>query len=252
MNIQDPFKRDIKLSEFISTLQPITAEEFSNLKPGTKIFHIDALNVEYADMFTKLIPLIDTNYDVTYLVEYINIEGTTCEGWSDGWYYYRKPLPIIESFTGKNVWLSNFYVHSTIWINDWAANTVEHLYQAHKASGSLEAHHILKCVTAADAKRIGNKIELPPDWDAKKTSIMETILRKKFEIPELREKLISTDGQILIEGNWWKDTYWGVCNGVGLNKLGELLMKLRQEITGNSVTFNRGIVYGSVYSRKSA
>jgi predicted NAD-dependent protein-ADP-ribosyltransferase YbiA (DUF1768 family) len=31
----------------------------------------------------------------------------------------------------------------------------------------------------------------------------------------------------LIEGNWWGDTYWGVCNGVGENHLGKLLMKIR-------------------------
>ena len=34
----------------------------------------------------------------------------------------------------------------------------------------------------------------------------------------------------LIEGNTWNDTYWGVCNGVGKNTLGQLLMKIREEI----------------------
>jgi hypothetical protein len=38
----------------------------------------------------------------------------------------------------------------------------------------------------------------------------------------------ATDAR-LVEGNTWNDRYWGVCRGVGQNKLGHLLMKLREE-----------------------
>lgn len=34
----------------------------------------------------------------------------------------------------------------------------------------------------------------------------------------------------LIEGNYWHDTYWGVCEGVGENHLGKLLMEIRNEL----------------------
>ena len=34
----------------------------------------------------------------------------------------------------------------------------------------------------------------------------------------------------LIEENWWNDTFWGVCRGVGKNHLGQILMKIRKEI----------------------
>jgi hypothetical protein len=33
---------------------------------------------------------------------------------------------------------------------------------------------------------------------------------------------------ILIEGNTWGDTFWGVCNGVGENNLGKTLMNVRE------------------------
>ena len=42
--------------------------------------------------------------------------------------------------------------------------------------------------------------------------------------------LIKTGDQELIEGNYWNDTYWGVCKGVGQNKLGKILMRVREEL----------------------
>ena len=63
---------------------------------------------------------------------------------------------------------------------------------------------------------------------------MEFCLRKKFtEHLDLQKKLLETDDAILIEGNTWGDTYWGMCAGIGENKLGQLLMKIREEIITN-------------------
>ena len=36
--------------------------------------------------------------------------------------------------------------------------------------------------------------------------------------------------EYLEEGNTWHDTYWGVCNGKGKNKLGKILMQVREEL----------------------
>jgi predicted NAD-dependent protein-ADP-ribosyltransferase YbiA (DUF1768 family) len=41
---------------------------------------------------------------------------------------------------------------------------------------------------------------------------------------------LDTGKRFLMEGNYWKDTYWGVCNGDGDNRLGEMLMRVRREI----------------------
>ena len=48
----------------------------------------------------------------------------------------------------------------------------------------------------------------------------------------LKNKLISTFPSILIEGNTWNDTYWGICNGKGENNLGLILMNIRKILKG--------------------
>lgn len=56
------------------------------------------------------------------------------------------------------------------------------------------------------------------------------LLMKKFNQEPFHSKLIATGDSQLIEGNTWGDTYWGVCRGKGQNKLGKLLMKVRDII----------------------
>lgn len=47
---------------------------------------------------------------------------------------------------------------------------------------------------------------------------------------DLRDKLLATHPELLIEGNFWGGTFWGVCAGEGSNHLGRLLMKIRGEL----------------------
>lgn len=42
------------------------------------------------------------------------------------------------------------------------------------------------------------------------------------------------EGEI-VEENSWRDTYWGVCKGVGENHLGKILMKIRDELIAGSL-----------------
>ena len=58
---------------------------------------------------------------------------------------------------------------------------------------------------------------------------MENLLWQKFENPVLRKMLDATKPRELIEGNVWKDSFWGVYNGKGENHLGKLLMLIRSE-----------------------
>lgn len=68
------------------------------------------------------------------------------------------------------------------------------------------------------------------DWEDIKLQIMEDLLVQKFAYPELKEKLLQTGDQLLVEGNYWGDTFWGVDNKKGgLNHLGKLLMKIREQ-----------------------
>jgi hypothetical protein len=56
---------------------------------------------------------------------------------------------------------------------------------------------------------------------------MRELITLKFADKELRKKLLATGESYLEETNTWRDTFWGVCNGVGENWLGKLLMEER-------------------------
>lgn len=47
---------------------------------------------------------------------------------------------------------------------------------------------------------------------------------------EIKEKLLEAGDAELIEGNYWHDCYWGVCEEQGKNKLEKILMKICEEL----------------------
>lgn len=137
---------------------------------------------------------------------------------------------MIGTFDGKYAFLSNFYP-SSITDEDYITYpTVEHYFQAMKTLDTGVRFYIAIQTTPGKAKRLGRRLDLRPDWEFIKDSVMEKALRIKFSNPELRKALLDTGDEYLEEGNTWGDQYWGVCNGVGKNTLGKLLMKIRQEI----------------------
>ena len=84
--------------------------------------------------------------------------------------------------------------------------------------------------TPGNAKSIGRHLELRPYWDNIKIAIMTDLVAKKFAIRELQIKLLDTGNEELVEKNWWNDVFWGVCNGIGENNLGKILMNIRENI----------------------
>jgi len=140
-------------------------------------------------------------------------------------------LEPINSFTGEYAFLSNFYpsfiVHEGI-----LYPTVEHAYQASKTYILEEKLQIQGLEKPGQAKRVGRNVTLRDDWEKVKVPIMFSLLKQKFtEHPELQFKLLETHPRPLIEGNNWGDTFWGVCNGVGKNVLGDLLETVRFDLT---------------------
>lgn len=77
------------------------------------------------------------------------------------------------------------------------------------------------------AWRHGREIPLRADWEEVKENIMACVIAAKFtSAPALFDRLMQTQGRIIME-NAWNDTYWGVCNGIGENRLGKLLEQFR-------------------------
>lgn len=133
---------------------------------------------------------------------------------------------MISDFRGEYFFLSNFYSAPVMYMG--------HMFQSNEA-----AFQAAKCLprssefcklTPGEAKRLGRQVLLREDWEGVKDRVMyEVCLNKFIQNPDLMQKLIDTGEEELIEGNTWRDTYWGVCNGVGENRLGQILMQLRAE-----------------------
>ena len=110
--------------------------------------------------------------------------------------------------------------------------TSEHAFQAMKSLDEEERQEIALLPTPGKAKRAGKKLTLRADWEEVKEEVMHAILVCKFSKPELKEKLLDTCDAVLVEGNSWGDREWGVCDGVGKNKLGKILMLVREKLRG--------------------
>lgn len=145
----------------------------------------------------------------------------------------------INDFDGEYRFLSNFYPDNH--------DTLEHKYQAAKTDDPEEKAKILGAPTPGLSKKAGRKATMRADWDDIKVSVMRELLAEKFSDPELRQKLLDTGDNELVEGNYWHDTFWGVCTGTkkcrygpheptGDNWLGRLLMELRTNMKEEVMT----------------
>lgn len=132
---------------------------------------------------------------------------------------------------GEYGYLSNFYPSRIYIDNKWYA-TVEHAYQAAKTYDETEIKRIRQAKTPAEAKRLGQKVELRSDWDLRKKFFMKECLIAKFtQHHELRQKLLDTGIEQLVEDSPI-DYYWGCgSDGTGKNVLGKLLMEIRKELS---------------------
>jgi len=146
----------------------------------------------------------------------------------------------ILSFSKEYRFLSNFFPCNIIH-DDLHFPSTEHYYQALKTTDYHTQLRVSSLSSAADAKDFGKKIMqndllFRDDWEDVKLKIMTEALLQKFAPDStLAQELINTNGYVLIEGNYWGDNYWGVDykTGVGENKLGILLMRIRHKLIHN-------------------
>lgn len=130
----------------------------------------------------------------------------------------------ITRFEGAYYFLSNFYERGFLFDGLYYQNA-EAAFQAQKDPARRDEFLFLR---PFDAKSLGRRVRLRPDWEEVKIDVMREVLRAKFDqLPDLKEKLLATGNRILVEGNNHGDTTWGQVNGKGSNYLGRLLMGLR-------------------------
>ena len=164
---------------------------------------------------------------------------------------------MIEQFRGEHAFLSNMQPlkYAIITTQNTYAFTSEHAYQAAKFADTL-THQKVAHVTATErgldeqldgiaSKNLAHELidagePLHLQWgNAMKLAVMEEAVRRKFIAnPDLKEMLLATDDQVLIEGNTWGDRFWGVDpigSDNGQNHLGLILMHVRSRLAHQAV-----------------
>jgi len=140
----------------------------------------------------------------------------------------------VTMFEGKYEFLSNFH-RCAITFDGVEYGSIEHAFQAAKTENKAEREDVRQAPTPGVAKRRGQKVTLRADWDNIKIGVMKDLVRQKFtRHADLKAELLKTGDSNLVEGNVWRDSYWGVCNGVGENHLGKILMEIRTELSKKS------------------
>lgn len=145
-------------------------------------------------------------------------------------------------FRNKFYFLSNMF-NCTVMYNDCTYLCAESAFQAQKCINEEEKKLFIKA-NGFTAKKWGKKVALRKDWNTVRVSVMEDIVRAKFEQhPDLARQLVKIKG-LIQEDNSWGDTFWGIYRGQGENNLGKILMKIRDEFISSS-SIN---IYTSYYS----
>ena len=116
--------------------------------------------------------------------------------------------------------------------------TSEHYFQAQKFLVPQIQEKIRQIVSPMDAALEGRNRQNPlrPDWEEVKDKVMLQALRMKFsQNPEIAKELLATGDAIIIE-HTRNDAYWADGgDGSGKNKLGLLLMQVREELKNASL-----------------
>jgi len=131
-----------------------------------------------------------------------------------------KRIPSIQ-----NSFLSNFY-NCPIIYKDLLFTSSECLYQGFKNPNELFK---FVNITSKQSKKLGRTVLIQKNWDKIKSKKMYEVLKLKFDQNfDLKIKLLLTGKSFIEETNVWNDKYFGICNNEGKNRLGHLLMKLRE------------------------
>jgi len=142
-------------------------------------------------------------------------------------YFYGKPTARVKQ---ENVYLGNFYP-APVTIEGITYPTVEHYFQCQKFEESWKFSKVIECKTPKEAQRTAKQLGYDrEEWQHRKEQVMATGIRAKFsQHSELRQALLSTAPATLVEDSH-KDYYWGGSLAGSKNRMGILLMQLRDQL----------------------
>lgn len=126
---------------------------------------------------------------------------------------------------------SNYSPHS-VYVFGKKYKTSEHAFQSIKLINPNEQEIVSKVLYPNKAKEFGRRFLIRNDWEEIKDDIMYQIVKAKFmQHDDIKQILLNTNDAELIE-HTKNDSYWADGgNGTGLNKLGKILMHVRDELS---------------------
>ena len=148
------------------------------------------------------------------------------------------PSDAILEFRGPYEFLS-MHSNYSVQINGLNFPTREHALHYFKTNDPEMREKIRQAPTPNAAKAIGRSVNLRLDWDQISEDVIYLVNKLGYKNPILRKKILETEGRILVEGNDRRsasgdrtDRIWGadLVTGEGLNKLGKVHMRCREEI----------------------
>ncbi len=126
----------------------------------------------------------------------------------------------------------NFSAHDFM-LDNFHWKTSEHYFQAQKFVGTPYFVQVQQAETPLEAAKIGGDRSLPlrPNWRQIKDKFMfKAVLAKFHHHQDIREILLSTGDQLIVETTS-DDYYWGCGkDGSGKNRLGQILMEVRTRL----------------------
>jgi ribA/ribD-fused uncharacterized protein len=134
--------------------------------------------------------------------------------------------------------LSNMYPVTITYQNITYPST-ENAYQAHKFN-EIETREFIATLSPSKSKIYANdnKKKWRKDFDSFKVNLMIELNRLKYATEPFYSALIDTEDKYLEETNYWKDSFWGVFEGVGNNTLGKIIMDIRNELNNSPTIYN--------------
>ena len=126
---------------------------------------------------------------------------------------------------------SNFSTHG-FELDGKKWRTSEHYFQANKYTDDDDIEYVRESKTPGESFKRGRERgrSFRDDWESEKENVMRRALRAKFDAhASCREELLSTGEEEIVEKTRG-DYYWGCgTDGGGKNRLGILLMELREQ-----------------------
>jgi ribA/ribD-fused uncharacterized protein len=123
--------------------------------------------------------------------------------------------------------------HHPFVLEDREWPSVEHYFQAMKFEQEDQQEKIRQARHPKQARRMGRsrRSKIRPDWAKLKSVYMTRAVYTKFcTYPELKEKLLETGDQKLVENSMY-DYYWGCGRDRrGENTYGKVLMNVREKL----------------------